>query len=328
MPLGRRCIELPAGLVGDEDDSGSRTTALKELEEETGFVADADRAAGRFLLVAGHGRGRLYIWSARMACGRAAARPSEEIDVHLVAPADMAGFIADKRAEAWRSIPNCCCCSPAACWPDGRSKASSERSFVEPWLSWVQPRSIKPRENSIPEGIDNEGFFVGRRRRDQRRRRCPDGHAGRARDERERSPSPTISCSPTGRAPMPAFRHGTRSSPSSSTRPMPSPSPSSSARRPRPPTIPKRRPLPTPSRRWKSGGARLDQVGSIFGVMTDNMSTPEYQALDKKWSPKLSAAFDRITLDPKTLRAGRNAVQQARQPGARRQANARADPHL
>ena len=47
------------------------------------------------------------------------------------------------------------------------------------------------------------------------------------------------------------------------------------------------------------GGARLEQVGSIFGVMTDNMSSPAYQALDKAWSPKLSAAFDRITLDPK-----------------------------
>ncbi|MEO7410470.1 MAG: M3 family peptidase, partial [Sphingomicrobium sp.] len=47
------------------------------------------------------------------------------------------------------------------------------------------------------------------------------------------------------------------------------------------------------------GGARLEQVGSIFGVMTDNMSSPAYQALDKKWSPKLSAAFDKITLDPK-----------------------------
>ena len=47
------------------------------------------------------------------------------------------------------------------------------------------------------------------------------------------------------------------------------------------------------------GGARLEQVGSIFGVMTDNMSTPAYQALDKAWSPKLSAAFDRITLNPK-----------------------------
>ena len=47
------------------------------------------------------------------------------------------------------------------------------------------------------------------------------------------------------------------------------------------------------------GGQRLEQVGSIFGVMTDNMSSPAYQALDKAWSPKLSAAFDRITLDPK-----------------------------
>ena len=49
----------------------------------------------------------------------------------------------------------------------------------------------------------------------------------------------------------------------------------------------------------EKSGARLEQVGSIFGVMTDNMSSPEYQALDKKWSPKLSAAYDKITLDPK-----------------------------
>ncbi|MES2903601.1 MAG: M3 family metallopeptidase [Pseudomonadota bacterium] len=47
------------------------------------------------------------------------------------------------------------------------------------------------------------------------------------------------------------------------------------------------------------GGARLRQVGSIFGVMTSNMSSPAYQALDKKWSPRLSAAYDKITLDPK-----------------------------
>ena len=46
-------------------------------------------------------------------------------------------------------------------------------------------------------------------------------------------------------------------------------------------------------------GERLDRVLSIFSVMTDNMSTPAYQALDKKWSPKLSAAFDEITLNPK-----------------------------
>lgn len=46
-------------------------------------------------------------------------------------------------------------------------------------------------------------------------------------------------------------------------------------------------------------GQRLGRVSSIFGVYTDNLSTPEIQALDKEWSPKLSAASDEITLDPK-----------------------------
>ncbi len=44
-------------------------------------------------------------------------------------------------------------------------------------------------------------------------------------------------------------------------------------------------------------GQRLDRVQALFGVMTDNMSTPEYQALDKEWSPKLSAAYDKINLN-------------------------------
>jgi peptidyl-dipeptidase Dcp len=44
-------------------------------------------------------------------------------------------------------------------------------------------------------------------------------------------------------------------------------------------------------------GQRLDRVQAVFGVMTDNMSTPEYQALDKEWSPKLSAAYDKINLN-------------------------------
>ena len=46
-------------------------------------------------------------------------------------------------------------------------------------------------------------------------------------------------------------------------------------------------------------GATLDRVLSIFGVMTSNMATPPYQALSKEWSPKLSAAADEITLDPR-----------------------------
>ena len=48
----------------------------------------------------------------------------------------------------------------------------------------------------------------------------------------------------------------------------------------------------------EKAGQRLDRVGTLFGVMTSNVTTPEYQALDKEWSPKLSAAQDEITLNP------------------------------
>ena len=49
-PLGnRKCIELPAGLVGDEDPSATvEDTAIKELEEETGFTADSVEVIGEF----------------------------------------------------------------------------------------------------------------------------------------------------------------------------------------------------------------------------------------------------------------------------------------
>ena len=38
VPLGRRCLELPAGLVGDEEAGESiEASAARELEEETGY---------------------------------------------------------------------------------------------------------------------------------------------------------------------------------------------------------------------------------------------------------------------------------------------------
>ena len=45
-------------------------------------------------------------------------------------------------------------------------------------------------------------------------------------------------------------------------------------------------------------GERLDRVESIFGVMTDNMTNPEYQAVEREWSPRLAAAFDTLILNP------------------------------
>ena len=45
-------------------------------------------------------------------------------------------------------------------------------------------------------------------------------------------------------------------------------------------------------------GARLDRVGALFGVMTSNMTNPDYQALQREWGPRLAAASDEIYLDP------------------------------
>ena len=44
-------------------------------------------------------------------------------------------------------------------------------------------------------------------------------------------------------------------------------------------------------------GERLDRVETLFSVMTSNMSTPEYQAIDREWSSRLAAAYDEIILN-------------------------------
>ncbi len=55
VALDCRCIELPAGLVGDEDPNATpESTALKELEEETGFTAERGRTPRRILRLARH----------------------------------------------------------------------------------------------------------------------------------------------------------------------------------------------------------------------------------------------------------------------------------
>ena len=45
-------------------------------------------------------------------------------------------------------------------------------------------------------------------------------------------------------------------------------------------------------------GQALDRVGRMFSVMTDNMSTAEFQKLDHEWQPKLAAAADAIAFNP------------------------------
>lgn len=49
VPLGRACIELPAGLIGDDDEQeDDADTAARELEEETGYRADRIEPLGEF----------------------------------------------------------------------------------------------------------------------------------------------------------------------------------------------------------------------------------------------------------------------------------------
>ena len=49
VPLGRRCIELPAGLIGDDSEGEEiEAAAGRELEEETGYRAEAIEELGEF----------------------------------------------------------------------------------------------------------------------------------------------------------------------------------------------------------------------------------------------------------------------------------------
>jgi len=49
---------------------------------------------------------------------------------------------------------------------------------------------------------------------------------------------------------------------------------------------------------YERSGKLLDRVNAVWGVMTGNMTTPEYQALQREWGPRLSAASDEIILNP------------------------------
>ncbi|MFP5329121.1 MAG: NUDIX hydrolase [Alphaproteobacteria bacterium] len=102
VPLGGRCLELPAGLVGDEDENATvEETAVKELEEETGFTAERIERLGEFYsspgmvaesftLVRAHG-------VRKVADG--GGNEHEEITVHLVPRDEVPAFIASRRRE-------------------------------------------------------------------------------------------------------------------------------------------------------------------------------------------------------------------------------------
>ena len=99
-----RCIELPAGLVGDLDpDATVESTAIRELEEETGFTADRVERLGEFYSSPGMLSESFTLVRAHAVrkIGEGGGTESEDINVHLVPRAEIANFIEQKRAEGF-----------------------------------------------------------------------------------------------------------------------------------------------------------------------------------------------------------------------------------
>lgn len=102
VPLGANCLELPAGLIGDDTEGEClEDAAARELEEETGFRAARIERIGEFysspgmvsesfFFVRAHGLERV---------GEGGGVDGENIIVHRIPLGSMADFIATKRSE-------------------------------------------------------------------------------------------------------------------------------------------------------------------------------------------------------------------------------------
>ena len=104
VPLGKACLELPAGLIGDDDsspDEDPAAAAARELEEETGYRAERIEVIGEFYsspgmvsesftLVRAHGLTRV---------GPGGGTEAEDITVHRIALAHLPQFVEMARAR-------------------------------------------------------------------------------------------------------------------------------------------------------------------------------------------------------------------------------------
>lgn len=102
VPLSRFCLEIPAGLVGDDDGSDGELAsdaAARELEEETGYRADRLDVLGEFYSSPGMVSECFTLLRATglTKVSEGGGLPDENITVHRIALSDLSRFVAEWR---------------------------------------------------------------------------------------------------------------------------------------------------------------------------------------------------------------------------------------
>jgi len=102
VPLGVPCLELPAGLIGDETDNEvMEDAAARELEEETGYRPGRIELVGEFYSSPGMVSESFFFVRAHdlVKTGDGGGVEGENITVHRVPLAEVTAFMAQKRGE-------------------------------------------------------------------------------------------------------------------------------------------------------------------------------------------------------------------------------------
>jgi ADP-ribose pyrophosphatase len=102
VPIGARCLELPAGLVGDEEEGEAvAAAAIRELEEETGWTAERAVELGRFYASPGMSSEGFTLLRAEglSKVGEGGGVAGEDIVVHRVKLEEVPAFAAGRRSE-------------------------------------------------------------------------------------------------------------------------------------------------------------------------------------------------------------------------------------
>jgi ADP-ribose pyrophosphatase len=100
VPIAARCLELPAGLVGDEEEGeAAASAAIRELEEETGYRAERAVDLGRYYASPGMSSEGFTLLRAEglTRAGEGGGVAGEDIEVHRVKLEHLPAFVAARR---------------------------------------------------------------------------------------------------------------------------------------------------------------------------------------------------------------------------------------